>query len=317
MGVGHRDQVTVARGSEGLHVPRLDDLISNSDLQGGLVREFQIILHNGEPGVTETIDIDYLRRDTPACFPPEPGKVKGNHRGWGHPFSQIVEVLPSGQVGRHRGEHVTAVKGAGDGMHVVSGVRQLHRSQNAAQNVGRGQEDPIVRTDQEGAAANLGGERPPLGLVPRVYDRQVDAVFGHIPGGVPQRLRALDDVKLGDGVGHVYYGSSRRDALHHATTGPLQDVGEAVVRYKAYGPHTNSISHGLGHGHPTFGFARLPGTALTAPERITRPYPASGWTNTSWYLPALGPASRPRTLRARSQRVLGPPPILSSCALRR
>src|SRR5215210_7616231 len=34
MGIGHRDQVTVLRGSEGLHVPRLDDLISNSDLQG-------------------------------------------------------------------------------------------------------------------------------------------------------------------------------------------------------------------------------------------------------------------------------------------
>jgi hypothetical protein len=26
-------------------------------------------------------------------------------------------------VGRHRGEHVTAVEGAGDGMHMVSRVR--------------------------------------------------------------------------------------------------------------------------------------------------------------------------------------------------
>ena len=96
MGVGHRDQVAVLRCSEGLHVPRLDDLISNSNLQGGVVREVQIYLHNGEPGITETIDIDYLRRDTPAWVPPEPGEVKGNHRSWGHPFSQIVEICPRG-----------------------------------------------------------------------------------------------------------------------------------------------------------------------------------------------------------------------------
>src|SRR3712207_9011136 len=39
----------------------------------------------------------------------------------------------------------------------------------------------------------------------RIHDSQVDAVLGHVPGGVPQRLSAPGDVEGGHRVGDVYY----------------------------------------------------------------------------------------------------------------
>src|SRR3712207_7183778 len=62
-------------------------------------------------------------------FRSEIGEAQGYQRGRRHPFSQIAEIRPRGQVGRHRGEHVAAVEGAGDGMRSEEHTSELQSRQ--------------------------------------------------------------------------------------------------------------------------------------------------------------------------------------------
>src|SRR5919107_1360824 len=124
---------------------------------------------------------------------------------------------------------------------MVLPVRQRHGPVDPPECPRSGHEQAVVRPDKEGPATRLGGELPPYRLVVRVYDRQINGVLGHVPGGVPQRLGPADHVELGDVVGHVDDGDTRRDANHHAPADPNQLTGEAVVGYKANWSHRHSI----------------------------------------------------------------------------
>ena len=74
--VRDQDEVPILRGSEALYVPCVHNIIFiNLDLQRGIVLEVQVLLHCGEPGVPEAVDVDYLCHEPSIRLPVHSGEV--------------------------------------------------------------------------------------------------------------------------------------------------------------------------------------------------------------------------------------------------
>src|SRR3712207_1807176 len=109
----------------------------------------------------------------------------------------------------------------------------------------RGNKKTFVRPDQIGPLPRPQRERPPLRANPRIYDREVDSIVGHVAGGVLQDLRPnlyLEPCHL---MCQVHEHNPRRDACHYPLARTDEVLGNPEVREETYGPHASSINRAV------------------------------------------------------------------------
>ncbi len=144
-------------------------------------------------------------------------------------------------MSRHWTKDVPSVEAVGDRLYIIALVRKVYGSTYTTQVFSRGEEESVVRAYEVNPALYLDDKRSPFGFISRVYHSQVHSVLRHISRGLLEDLRSPDHVEGGDSVSYVDYGSLRCDARHHTFARPHEFVGEAIVRYEAYVPHTQTV----------------------------------------------------------------------------
>src|SRR5215217_6129165 len=128
-------------------------------------------------------------------------------------------------MGRYRGEDVTAVKGAGDGMQVKAFLGERTSTRDATQRLCRRNEQPVVRTDQQGPAFCPESQLPSLRADSRIYHRQIYRVGGHVAGGVLQDLSSRLYLETRYLVRQINDGQTRRNPQHHTLARADEVVG--------------------------------------------------------------------------------------------
>ena len=94
-----------------------------------------------------------------------------------------------------------------------------------AESRGAGNQQPVVRPDQDVAASDPQGDRPSLRPDPRVDDRDVTP-HGQIRQRAPEQQRAVADRELSDLVADIHDPRVRRDGQDH----PMQDRSRRIAR---------------------------------------------------------------------------------------
>jgi hypothetical protein len=100
---------------------------------------------------------------------------------------------------------------------------------DAAESLGRWDQEPVVRSNEERPSLASEGKGVPLGTDSRVYDRQVYCVLRHVPRGVFQNLRPRLHGEAGHFVRQVYNPGFQRNAEHRPFTQPDEIVVEPEV----------------------------------------------------------------------------------------
>ena len=119
-----------------------------------------------------------------------------------------------------------------DDRQAVLRVLDLMDADDAAQPFGAGQQQAVVRTDEEVAAAGLDGDRPARRADTGIHHAHMRA-DGQERQGAPQHQRAVADVVLVDLVGDVDDQRLGRDAKHHAAADGRRGVAHAPVGEQA------------------------------------------------------------------------------------
>ena len=100
---------------------------------------------------------------------------------------------------------------------------------DAAEGIGRWDQEPVVRSNEERPSLASEGKGVPLGTDSRVYDRQVYCVLRHVPRGVFQNLRPRLHGEAGHFVRQVYNPGFQRNAEHRPFTQPDEIIVEPEV----------------------------------------------------------------------------------------
>src|SRR5215217_1275543 len=126
---------------------------------------------------------------------------------------------------RYRGEDVAAVKGVRDGMQMVALVGEREGTRDTTQRLCRLNEQPAVRTDQQGPALRQEREFSPLRADSWIYHRQIYRVSGHVAGGVLQDLSPRLHRETRYLVREIHDGHTGCDPQHHTLARADEVVG--------------------------------------------------------------------------------------------
>ncbi len=123
------------------------------------------------------------------------------------------------------------MEGAGDRVEGVLGVRELVDLRDPGA-LGRRQQEPVVRSDEEASRRVREGDRAPYPAHARVDDRQVHA-RGHVRERAREDVGALQHLRCRDAVRDVDDASVRRDLGDNPVAGPDEVVPETEVAQEA------------------------------------------------------------------------------------
>ena len=136
------------------------------------------------------------------------------------------------QVGRGGGEDVAPVERARDDRQAMGGGRQQPRVDDPAEPLRRGQQQAVVRADQDVATVDPHGDRPPLRPHARVDHRHVGP-DRQVRRSAPQEKGAVADLVLGHVVRDVDHVRLRRDAQDDGPHDARRRVAQAEVAEEA------------------------------------------------------------------------------------
>ncbi len=160
---------------------------------------------------------------------------------------------------RHRREDVASVERRGRDRQPQVAIRELTRILDPAERLGRREQQPIVRPDEDVATPGPHADRPPLGADSGVDNAHVDADREVGEGEAEQECPVADRV-LADGVGDIDDLRVAADGQHDRAAGGGGTI-EAEVGEEAHDRARRARLHG---GHPSlFGGGTLSGD-LTA-----------------------------------------------------
>jgi hypothetical protein len=134
-------------------------------------------------------------------------------------------------------EDVTSVEGGRHGLERVAPVGDLERHRDAAEPLGRGNEEAVVGTDEQATVAAANHEGPSRRPDPRIDHGEVDSL-GHVGKGVRQNEGSLQDTLRLDPVRDVDHVRVRRDSLDDTPARTREVILDAEVGQKSdeHGP---------------------------------------------------------------------------------
>ena len=145
--------------------------------------------------------------------------------------AELLDRDAAGEVRRGRSEEVAAVEGARDRLERVLRVRELVRRRDPRP-LGRGDQQAVVRADEEPALLVAQRERAARAADARVDDGEMDA-DGHVGERAREHERALQDLLPRDPVRDVDDLRLGRDPLDHAVARADEVVLEPEVAQEA------------------------------------------------------------------------------------